>query len=845
MKNILIFIIIIFSLTGCFDNLNANNKPTSNNNKASAITSAHFSGVVSATNRISGILVIWPAVTDPSLVKSYRIYRGNSGVQTLVGSLAPSLTSFMDGTVNPGSIYTYTVKAVDKNDIEDSNTKTVKALSWAGIDTVTANSRTSLVVNFKLTTPVADEIRVYGQTSIGGSKTLLATASGNDTSVELDGLRTGYNYIITAQAFVASLGKEDGNDLTFTASTFTRGYDTDGASLPGWANVMAIRAFGDAPAAPTHPITPSKSPSNRVVELAFLAFNGVSSSSKYVVTRAVDGFLLDSSVSTSCSNTTFTSCRVCDNITSASGVINCTDNDVAASPVRYRYAVSLIQTDPTTNDSWVEPLPTNQDVLAQFSVLVPIPPKNMVLVQRDAANYEMCSQLNKSPDPLNHNRCNYTGIGATTYSTGNGKPPLNLSPGYYDFGYDLFVDRWEMACNWTRATQGAMCGSNHSSGDCIGYGNTVGAPTASQGKVGDVYLFLNSTGGSQCYIASAQDPITQNITWSSPPSVLGLTNSDQLLSQMLTSDPGYKDASGNYQTSIPGKKIKISNNITPLTAASICSSMVDPDYGVKRLSRAREYVVYSAPPILLNEPYTYSSYSNFLPLMAGSSYHDSGHRYGCDVGGNMDALPSNLNQFLDYSNYPNFNEIGAINGTDSAGYTGVFGSKNYITFSIGAAATVDCQSRYGVQDMMRRTFLNDAMMYNATTHKLTGIQSPYDSGNRDFLADISGGNSGYVMDVSAYTQTSGGAYLAYNSALLTAFIPALALPIISSVYSPEYLPRALITQSYSFSVYAPVLSAATQVVSAQLENRWASHLMYSNTSNSAFQGTTRCVLPAE
>lgn len=854
----LIYIIFIFSsilfLSGCFDFLNPSNKQQSTTNTVSQITAAQFSGIGSAVNVITGIKLSWAGVTNTNLVSSYNVYRVQGSSLTLLASLAPSLTSFIDGTVTAGSIYEYMVKAVDTNGVEDSNTAVAKSLAWSGIASVTGLSRTSLQVALVAPAAVVDEVRIYGQLSAGSSKTLLATATGSDTTVTISSLRTGYNYIISAEAYVASLGKEDGNTVTFTANTLTVGYDTDGASTPQWGNVMAVRAFGEAPAAPVHPNTPNKSPSSRVVELAFLPFTSAGASATYVVTRVVDGNEMDTTTTTNCTSSTTTSCLVCSGVSIASGVVSCRDTNVGAAPTKYRYTMALVQTDTTSGDTWVEPFPDDEQ--DTFSVLVPIPPKNMVLVQRDAANYEMCIQLNKASDPLNHNRCSYSSVGAVPYSSGNNKLPLNLPTNYYDFGYDLFVDRWEMACNWTRATQGGMCGANHTSGDCIGYGytssppNGTGTPATTQGKLGDVYFYMGTSNISMCWVAAAQNSSTQAITWVKSASIAaGYANASTLYQESMTNDPGYIDSSGNYNTAIPGKKGKVSYYIDQPTASNICSAMVDANYGAKRLPRSREYVVFSAPPLLTGEPYstTYSSFWTNILGTGSSTYHDSSHYYACENSStNKDVPPTSLTQLLDYTDYPAYKEMMAMTGTDSGGYSGTFGILVGAQFMTGAVATIDCQSRYGVQDVMRNSIMSDEFYYNYSTYKATGVMSPFDNGNRDYLSDLSGGTSGFAIDVSVFTQSGTYATTSYTGTAMTAFIPALGLPVTASSYSSDYLPRASIVQPYGLTMNVPGMSlAASETTAVRRGYRWGMVASVTEGTLNPDDGQVRCVLPAE
>ncbi|MBF0362313.1 MAG: hypothetical protein HQK49_14955 [Oligoflexia bacterium] len=63
------------------------------------------------------------------------------------------------------------------------------------------------------------------------------------------------------------------------------------------------------------------------------------------------------------------------------------------------------------------------------------PPDNMVFVHRSMANKEICTNLHSESDETNNNRCEYKGPGEST-----------TSPGYYDIGYDMLVDRFEAGC---------------------------------------------------------------------------------------------------------------------------------------------------------------------------------------------------------------------------------------------------------------------------------------------------------------------------------------------------------------------------------------------------------------
>ncbi|WP_413557671.1 hypothetical protein [Bdellovibrio sp. HCB209] len=834
--SLLALISLSFVLTGCFDWLDRSKNSVAAMPSESAIGSAQFSGAASAVNKVTGILITWPAVADTSLVKAYKIYRVSGSKKVLLSTVASSLTSFMDGTVTWGTIYTYQVNAVDQKNVEDSNTKTVKALSWAGIGAVTATSRTALSVRFDNISTVIDEIRIYGQTAVGGTKTLLATTTGTDTDVDLTGLRTGFPYIISAQAYVSSLGKEDGNDVTFKTSTLTYGYDYDGVANPQWGNVMLVRAFGEAPGAPSHPSEIYKSPTNRQVELVFNAYSTQAPTAKYVVTRAAQGAVMDSSTTATCTNTTTSACLVCNDVSASSGTVTCRDLDVGPSPTKYRYSLSLVHTDTVTTDRWVEPLPTSTVSLDKVSVLVPIPPKNMVLVHRDAANYEMCQQMNKSSDPLNHNRCIYTGVAAVPYNSGGNNPALTFDPGFYDFGYNLFVDRWETSCNWTMTSQGGMCETRSSPGDAPIAGNCIGqsAPTNTQGKVGDVFYTMTVDGG-HCYRATAYS-IGAGTTWTSLAASTVLVDGADQIRAMTTIDPGYYDANGVLNPNLPGKRGKITNAVNVYHGAATCATQTDPNYGVKRIGRQREMMVYSGAALMTGELYAFPNINSWYQVHSGTNSHVTVK--GCDSYGTVpDALPSTFVDMLDTSVNNPYREMMKL---DISGTT--YGSRRYMT---GASATIDCESRYGVQEPWARKFQSDMLYYSGTAVTpvtTVGIQSPLDNGNMDLLYSITGASTGFVFENSKF---SGGA-LSYGNSNFTGYIVPLGLPITATSYSSTYIAKSQVTGVGTVNpAYTASTTSGAGLRSLLSSGRYYSRVDFSPTDNYPNAGEIRCVLPAE
>lgn len=825
----LIAIGLFLALSACFEkSTTVNESGSSSDIPTSLIGASQFSGAVIATNKVTGIEVKWVAAT--AQVSAYRIYRVTGSKLNLLASVGSSVTAFIDGTANYGTIYTYIVRAVDINGVEDTNTAKVTSLAWAGISNVVALSRTSLQVTFANSTPAASEIRIYLQSANGGSKTLAKTVTGSETSVTLSGLKTGYKYIVSAQAFISSLGKEDGNTAAFPAATVTLGYDSEGASPARWMNVVNVRAFGQAPAAPLHPSFPERTPRTEIVELAFNAFTGLGSDTVYVVTRASVGETLDTSVSTPCTSSSVGSCRVKCTPSSATisgiGVVICRDQTAGASPARYRYTMSVQHTE--GSETWVEPLPA--DRLDLFSILVPMPPANMILVQRDAVNFEMCGQMNATSDPFNHNRCPYTGIGAVPYNSGPGKPVLSFDSGFYDFGYNLFEDRFPQGCKWTTAAAGGKCGVAGATGDCIGSGTA--APSDTIGVDGNVYqLILNWTNnpGGTCYYKYGG-------TWRTSLSVVtNVPNATSTLGTMWSSDP----QGGS------GRVMSMYDAFSTQTAAWLtCSAQTDSNYGAKRLPRLREFRAFSAFPTHSKDSSLYGiSTSQANTLISGGGFNaTTGYRCPTNLTyanyvdtGNVSLFPTSLAQSL---------------VSDFAGYTPDGGTTIYgrNTFWLDSAATVDCQSRYGAQNNsgLGSIMTSDLMSANPTTKTMTGLASAFDSGNRDLLQDLTGGLTG-VQIPYATGSTDTNYYFSYSSAggspVNYVAIP-LGIPILSSS-SSVYLSRLLFSDGYN-PKWTFLATTATTTVPTVVEasSRWSTRSA-TQGQNAQLWGTVRCVMSAD
>ncbi len=422
---------------------------------------------------------------------------------------------------------------------------------------------------------------------------------------------------------------------------------------------MSVQAYGDATNAPTAPAT-------KQVTLTWLPFTNATASSQYKLLRVAQNQIFDTSASSACTSATTTTCLVCTKTGTASQ--SCVDTNVALSPQQYDYGIE---------DS-------SATSYTPVRIRIPVPPDNMVLVQRDAANYEMCQLLQKISDPFNHQRCDYSGLGAVPYNSNPGNSPLSLPATQYDFGYNLFVDRWQVGCNWSVGT-GLNTPCTGAVGNCFGAGAPPGI-----GTIGSIYY---DTTFNACYI---------NVGGAAPWTRSDIATPVQFAA-MATLNPG---ANGGHRPPL--------GFITQQGAFNTCQTFNVPTYGPKRLLRLREYIAAAAWNWLPNEPAGTLTDAQIGTLEAGDgtgTSHTAGQYYCASdsaagfVGGNF-------------------------NVTDYAGDA----TSTTPIFNIGSLATSKCVSRYGMQDFVgnNANWLSDNLTAcSVATHKCFGTTATYDSGNTD------------------------------------------------------------------------------------------------------------------
>lgn len=524
-----------------------------------------FSGATAANVLSANTLqIVWSAGTGSS-ISNYKVYEiaADGVTKTALTTLPSSTLSYTISGASQG-VHTYLVRALSATGMEDSNTNYVAAFPYAGLSSAVATGLTTATVTFPAVASGATNINIFCK-PLGGSYPATPNAQVGiaATSANITGLASGRTYTCYAAPFI--------NNVSYANNTLLS-FQTTSNSSTKYNGVILVSAYGAAPTAPSGPTAAQ-------VNLTFKYFGtSASANQSYTVVRVGKGATLDMTTTTACTSGVTSSCKLNCSLTNVPGAQTCTDNDVAASPQQYDYAVTLL-----SSDGKAEELPTGND--SPYRITVAVPPANMVLVHRDSANYEHCQLMGRTSDPLNHQRCAITGasmLGATAYNSNPGASPLNLSTSYYDFGYNLFVDRWTAACNWDS------------------YGG--GAPTGSTS--GTVYYDANA---GSCYV-------NQSGTWYSMNSPTLSANSLKL---------GY-----TITPSTTSRRPPITV-IDQVQSYATCQSIVDPTYGPKRLLRHREFIAAAAWPSLTGEPNAMSDATIAAMEAPAAGNHASG-TYACN-----------------------------------------------------------------------------------------------------------------------------------------------------------------------------------------------------------------------
>jgi hypothetical protein len=726
-------------------------------------------------------------------------------------------------------------------------------LSYPGVTAATPTSTACVTINFAAANSFSQTmtgVNIYASAR-GGPYLLKAAGIGTGiTSYPVCGLLSGTTYSFRVNPLIS--GVEYANFSILSAQTIS-------LTSTAYNNVALVQAFGPAPNAPNNgtgsmanPTIPTNGisgltaydtfiqPVGSMVVITWLAFTGANSSTQYSLVRTSTGATLDATTTTPCSSSLLSSCLVCNNQV-GTGNKTCTDTNVAASPQTYDYTVVEYA---ATN--WPEETPSTGD--SAYRLKVPIPPKNMALVQRDAANYVVCTEMQKASNPLLHQSCAYTGLGASTYASNPGKTPLAQNTGYYDFGYDLFVDRWPLACNWTRGYKNLNANvdgtfvtplntgtynspncsgiSNADAYNCTGSGAPASAPANSASAV--YFDYANYI----CYYNNGG-------TWTKVANLFG-----QNATTTSTNDPGayggspaltFGNAGGGYAQAYD--------------AYELCSNTSDSYYGKKRLLRMREYIPASEFQSLAGDPtpvnaaiinsYSSNGSNNFSYLYAQANSLVSSGACNSNNAGYIDPFSASPIG----SSFENSKSTGRERSGPSA-----FGV-------IGSSGTRNCVSRFGIQDLvgsMGYAELSDLISCPyGNSGPCVGIASPFDTANLDLVGFQFDGSQGPLV-----TNTHSGTMKSLvASSVISNYTVPLGIPLVgndngnaisissSSLFNSLSFGTTDIGSSYSDTEYG---GPQTSAVNYEVILGYGYRLSFAFNRQADNGGATaRCVLPAD
>lgn len=285
------------------------------------------------------------------------------------------------------------------------------------------------------------------------------------------------------------------------------------------------------------------------------------------------------------------------------------------------------------------------------------PPDNMALVHRWITNQEVCNLMNLTTDPANHFRCSYSGQGKVDVG----------GLYYHDMQHDLLVDRFELGCKIS-----STCGASEDT-ECVppNFGSLADPSSGAgvPGAIGSVYY--NSVSGSNngmCYVKTG----ATSTDW------IYLTYATATEVATSVTNEAHSPALGfmsrnSFQNGCAGQSISLSQ-VQEYPDNTANAGTIN-----KRLLRQKEWRA-AAAWSRESFPSPYTSIDEWIDYVEKSSFlsGDSLGRTGkCNTNGNKSNLTATDRDFM--SNFETHDK----------------------SFETGSKiATVDCQSRYGIQDMV-------------------------------------------------------------------------------------------------------------------------------------------------
>lgn len=354
-------------------------------------------------------------------------------------------------------------------------------------------------------------------------------------------------------------------------------------------------------------------------------------------------------------------------------------------------------------------------------VKVTVPPANMVLLHRWSANREMCLLMGKLPDRGNNYRC--------VTRTGANAPPSTNNSGFYDIGRSIFIDAYELGCNYTATnacTDATVNGGAASA--CIGIRSTPNALVTA--AAGSIYYSRRSW---TCYVNTS---VGSGTTWT----------------QINLASTAQRQLSASSAPGLPPL-----TNLSQTAAADACSgvAVVGARFTYKRLIRRNEQL------IAAQWTSTYSE-SEITTYESGASLDTTGY---CNTArslpqGNNSTDLSATNPLVAYDNaiFPSVTS-GSVNNRDTLpscrnGDCNSTTAGLLRTLRTGSNATRNCVSKFGTQDMIGNIweYTSDQISCNgATCSGVPASSNTVDSSNDDFSGIQFDGTQGTFASTSYST----------------------------------------------------------------------------------------------
>lgn len=704
----------------------------------------------------------WPASTGSTPI-TYTVYRSTtsgSGFSALAACNDQAATSCQDGTSSGGTSYYYKVIATNFAGSTPSNQVGATPIATFSITSAALAGSGNIKVVWTGADGASSYQVKYANTSGGPYSSSGCSAVAPAVTCTVTGLTDGSIYYFMIEATNSSDGS-----ISATSEISAR---PNGSIFNGWTHIKAVGA--KSPAA----VATDLSSANASITLTWAPVTMLSGTvSSYNLYRSTTSAAqnYDSPLATGIST----------------AALSYTDTS-ASTLNTYYYTLAAV----SGGDIVIPATVTDSEVSVR------VPPDNMVLLHRWAANQEICTLMGKSISRNDNYRC--------TVATGATAPPGTENSGYVDLGTSLFVDAFEQGCNFTFSPSQNKCGSANG---CIGIlSNPNGSVSA---NAGDIYYSRRSGG---CYINTSAGSGT---TWSAA------TSTTTALRKTMAS-------------AAPGLPPFVS--VSQVQASEVCSGQgIAGISGFKHLLKRREFILVAAWDASLSDAAINTRESG---VNLDTTQNCNSNNASPQGNTTIDISGSAPSMAYDNNDNPSAKDTlpACLFGDCASSISGMLRS-----LRTGSQATRNCISRYGAQDLAGNVYeiTSDQVSCNGTL--CTGVpktSNTADSNNDDFNGVFFDGNQGP------------------NANILTLGLPAtgkiqfpVGIPIVGAGFSGDGVATLTAAQFHGDAFFVTMTGTPRAMVAGGGPNtvlrtgRFYGNLLNSTSSAIAADTGFRCAIAAE